>query len=398
MKQKILGLLIGGLVLATASPALAATVTVQIEGQTLTRGPVTVTTPATVTKDGTHACPGATAIGALEAATSGGWTGAFSTLGATGTYTPEAILGEAHAFGSGGYWSIYLNNRFQNVGACQIAVHDGDEVLIFASDDTFTPGVGGFDEPVVLTAPSQIVPGQPFTVTVKDATTAFDPVTFDGSTTFVPAAGATVTAGSASATTGADGTATLTVNDRGPVTVVATRGNRVPDRTVACATDGADGFCGIPAAAPAVAAAGAPCATSGDDGRCGSPDRRAAYGFITSVANGMRFAKGKGPRELTGRVDDEPSGIADIRLRLTRTDGGACSTYDARKEALVSLKRCGAAKGMWFSVGTQPAWRYLLPSRLGRGRYVLDVEVVDQAGNRDDALARGRNRVVFVVA
>jgi hypothetical protein len=39
---------------------------------------------------------------------------------------------------------------------------------------------------------------------------------------------------------------------------------------------------------------------------------------------------------------------------------------------------------------------YLLPHRLGRGRYVLDVIATDGAGNRE-ALARGTSRVVFFV-
>ena len=51
---------------------------------------------------------------------------------------------------------------------------------------------------------------------------------------------------------------------------------------------------------------------------------------------------------------------------------------------------------MNFSIGDRADWSYLLPKRLGKGRYVLDVIAVDKLGNRD-ALARGRNRVVFFV-
>ena len=61
--------------------------------------------------------------------------------------------------------------------------------------------------------------------------TTFDPSTFEGTTRFDPAAGATVTAGSVSATTGADGTASLTLPAGGPVAIVATQGNRAPDRS-----------------------------------------------------------------------------------------------------------------------------------------------------------------------
>jgi hypothetical protein len=401
MTHKLLGLLIGGLTLAaSATPALGATVTVQIESPHQQLTPTVVQTPATVTKDGTNSCDGASVIGALDAATAGAWDGSYAVYQGKGNYIVNAVRGETYDFGSGAYWSMYVNNKFQNEGSCLAQVRDGDEVLVFASDDPFTAGVGGYDEPVVLSAPATVAPGQPFAVTVQDATTTYD-ADFNGTTGFTPATGAKVTGGGANVTTAADGKATLTLADRGPVALTATEGNRVPDRATVCVTDGADGFCGTRKPDGSTVADGstpaAPCATSGDDGRCGSPDKHAAYGFVSSIKTGQRFAKGKGPRELTGRVDDEPSGIADIRLRLTRNDHGRCAGYDGKREAFVRLKRCGATHGTWFSAGTIGAWRYLLPAKLGRGRYVLDVQVVDKAGNRDDKLARGRNRVVFTV-
>jgi hypothetical protein len=54
-------------------------------------------------------------------------------------------------------------------------------------------------------------------------------------------------------------------------------------------------------------------------------------------------------------------------------------------------------RGRWFAVGDRAQWSYLLPARLGRGRWVLDVEVTDRTGRRDTTLQRGRNRVVFFV-
>jgi hypothetical protein len=412
MKHKILGLLVGGLALAaTASPAPAAKVSVEIEGQAKVLAPTTVQTATSVNKDGTNTCDGDTAIGALDAATTGNWSGAYS----YNNYSVETLLGESHAFGSGGYWTFYVNGSFQNDGACAIHVHDGDQVLFYAGDDPFVAGQGGYDEPVILNAPAKVTVGVPFTVTVKDAVTTFD-ANYAGTTHFQPASGATVTAGAATATTGPDGAATLTVADRGPLALVATQGNRAPARTAACATDGADGYCGttkpdgttvpggaLPATTTAATTAGdaagvsTPCATNGHDGRCGTPDRFAAYGFVSSVATGTRYATGKGPRELKGHTDADPSGIAAVRLRLTRNDHGTCAGYDGRREAFRAI-RCGATHGSWFSVGDQSPWTYLLPSRLPRGRYVLDTLVVDKAGNKDDQLARGRNRVVFTVA
>jgi hypothetical protein len=398
--QKMVGLAVAAVILIAAAPAGAATVTVQVEGTAKVLGPVAVQTPASVTKGG-HTCPGTTPIGALEAATNGDWSGPWGDFGQGGDFAPETVLGESHTFDSGGYWSVYVNNTYQNAGTCHVSLADGDEVLVFASDDPYTSGVGGYQDNVILDAPAAIRPGEPFEVRVRQTALSFDGAG-TGTTSVADAAGATVTAGAASATTGPGGKATLTVADRGPVTLVATKGNYAPDRTARCVTDGADVSCGTTtpgAPAPPVAPA-APCLTSGDDGFCGSPDRRAAFGQILGIKEQQRFPRGRGPRQLAGRVATEPSGIADVRLRLTRNapGPGRCSTLDGRRERLVKMRRCGAKHGRWFSVGALERFRYLLPHRLGPGRYVLDVMVVDKAGNRALELARGRNRVVFHVA
>ena len=55
-----------------------------------------------------------------------------------------------------------------------------------------------------------------------------------------------------------------------------------------------------------------------------------------------------------------------------------------------------AVRRAYFRIGDRQDWSYLLPRRLGPGRYVLDAVAIDKAGNRE-ALARGRNRVVFFV-
>lgn len=396
MKHKILGLLVGGLALAGASSgtALAANVTVEVEGQQQTLAPTAVTTPASLNKDGTNSCDGNTAIGALDIAVKGDWSGAYS----YGSYSVETLLGEAHPFGSGAYWTFYVNGNYANQGACGVHVNDGDRVLFYAGDDPFTDGEAGFaGEPVLLDAPVTAKPGVPFTVTAREANTTFD-ADYTGTTTLSPSAGATVAGGSAAVTTGADGTAQVTV-PAGPYTLVLTKGNRVPARITGCATTGGDGLCGsglntggfLPPKAPA-------CTTNGHDGFCGSKDTVAANAAITAVSEGKKYAKGKGPRQLGGKVEADGSGVKDVLLRLTRNDRGRCSTYDAKTEKFKTIKKCGAAHGVWFSAGDDAAWSYLLPSKLGRGRYVLDVNVVDKAGNRTAKLARGTSRVVFTVA
>jgi hypothetical protein len=85
-----------------------------------------------------------------------------------------------------------------------------------------------------------------------------------------------------------------------------------------------------------------------------------------------------------------------VKLRLTRNDHGRCAYFSGRKERFVP-SRCGAAHGLWFGIGDRADWSYLLPSPLPRGRYVLDVNAIDKAYNRDDRRRRGGNRVVFEV-
>jgi hypothetical protein len=384
MNHKILGLLMGGLTLAaTASPAYAASVSVEIEGQSLQAAPVTVTTPGHVTKSGGIDCGGSTVVGALEAATGGDWAGT--------SYTVDVIKGEAHPFGPAGSWGIYLNGKFVNDPACTASVGDGDRLLFFWSGAYAS---AGYAEPVLLDAPTTAIPGQLVPVRVSETSTYFGPTNMDpGVTTISPSSGASVSGGTATATTGPDGTAQVTVAG-GPYTLVASKGNRAPARISGCATTGSDGFCGTtaPASTPA-----APCVTKGDDGFCGSPDKRAANAAFAGLPEGKKYKKGQGPRELKGHVADEPSGIADVRVRLTRRSTHACSTFDAKKERFVAMKRCGATHGAWFSVGAKQDFTYLLPSKLGAGRYVLDLNVVDKAGNKTAALARGTSRVVFTV-
>jgi hypothetical protein len=178
--------------------------------------------------------------------------------------------------------------------------------------------------------------------------------------------------------------------------LVVTKGNRAPARIAGCATNGHDGFCG--SSAQQAGSPPAPCHTNGRDGFCGTADKFPAYGWLLGITEGKKYKKGQGPRQLAGRIEDDASGLADVRIRLTRTIGTRCATYDGRSEKFKAMKKCGAKHGTWFSVGAKTDWTYLLPARLGRGRYVVDQQVVDKAGNKTTQLARGTSRVVFTVA
>jgi hypothetical protein len=188
----------------------------------------------------------------------------------------------------------------------------------------------------------------------------------------------------------------VTVSTGGPFSLRATKPNRAASASESgCASTGSDGQCGT-SGDPSVDAPAAPCASSGTHGRCGSPDSEAPAAAITAIAEGQRFARGKGPRRLTATVASDPSGLAVVKLRLTRTDGPRCTYYSGRSERFRRAP-CGVDRAPWFAVGDREQVDYLLPAKLARGRYVLDVNAVDKAHNRDDARRRGANRVVFHV-
>ena len=234
-------------------------------------------------------------------------------------------------------------------------------------------------------------------MTVNRSATTYSPPDFLPVNSEEPAKDATVQAGATSATTGADGKATLTLTQRGPVAIRATKAGEVRSATESiCVTDGADGYCGTikpgettrrPRRRPR---------------RRRLVDRDVPFGSVGSIPEQQHYKRGKAPRELSGAVDGEPSGIKDIRLRLTRRVGKRCERLDSARERWVKAARCGADNSPFFSIGDRAPWSYLLPQALTKGRYVLDVQVADRAGNVRRGNTRGgvreqRNRVVFFV-
>jgi hypothetical protein len=389
MRRRSLGL--AAVILAVAAtPALAAPVTVnlRIEGptKTLFEGPITTDVrpfqftgdPVSHTCDGTAANQGpsatpvptrgaAVAAAAQQASLSitGSW---FDSLGSPSF---AQIAGESVTFdpATKRYLVEYRNGAPSMLGACAEQISTGDDVL-------FAYGTGT-EQLLRLSGPSTASPGAPVALRVTAS---------NGS----PVAGASVEGH----VSGADGSVTVGPYDaRGNHDLKATKDGAIrSNRVRVCVTDGSDGACGSSSTAASA------CATSGDDGLCGTKDRQAPRGRIASIVEGHRFGKGKGPRTLSGTVAGDPSGIADVRLRLTRNDHGHCQTFDGRSERLVAMKRCGAKRGKWFSAGDRQQWSYLLPARLGPGRYVLDVQARDRAGNVDTLLQRTRTRVVFFVS
>ena len=96
-----------------------------------------------------------------------------------------------------------------------------------------------------------------------------------------------------------------------------------------------------------------------------------------------RFAAGKGPRLLKGHVDLGTGALAAVRLRLRRVVAGRCFFWSVRAEKW--RRRPCNADGFFYTIGDRADWSYLLPERLGSGRYDLHAMAVDRAGLRHDA-------------
>jgi hypothetical protein len=370
MSRRRSGLPAGALALLVALaivPAAGATpVTVRIVGD----GVALDTTAVETTGAAVGACAGHTAAEAIDKAVAGDW----DQMAFTST-----ILGEEHTYAENDYWNFWINDTYAQTGICDYAVQPGDRLLMFVQRDV---AGGPTVFPLTLTGvPASVVAGSSFTVTVNEQRT-------DGTTTTpAPIAGATVTDGAdVTAVTDAAGHATITLPTAGPKTLYAVRRGNVESDSAAV---------NVVAAMTTTTTTTGPPAGSSPSG----PDRSAPASAIVGIAEGQRFAQGAGPRSLRARVAPDPSGLYAVKLRLTRNDRGRCTYFSGKSERFLRnhKNRCSASAGYWFAVGDRGDVDYLLPRRLPRGRYVLDVNAIDKAFNRDDTRRRGANRIVFHV-
>ena len=384
MKTRTSGLAAGVLTISAlfASPALAAPVTVdlRIEGptRTLFEGPVTTDVRTfRFTGDATqHRCDGTEAnqgnsptpqptrgAAVAEAAERTPFTirGTFGQSFKSPSFSE--INGESVAFrrDTSEYLAEFKNEKFAEFGSCGDPIAEGDRVL-------FAYGQG--DEPLLaLTGPATARPGEAFELTLKDEKGA-------------PVEGATV----GGEDTNAQGKARLVPAQRGPNFYKALKTNTIrSNRVVVCATDGQDGFCGTSRPGqPAQPAQPAPQPVA--------PDRTGPVSRIAGIQDRQTFDASDAPRELRLSASDA-SGIASLKVRLTRRHRGKCAYFSGRRAEFRRVK-CG--RRFFFKAGDQASVNYLLPGELSPGRYVLDAVAVDRVGNRD-GLERGRNRVVFTV-
>jgi hypothetical protein len=298
-----------------------------------------------------------------------GWPGGFAVAG---TYTFDMgvtrIAGDDVSFDPATSSSLaeYQDGVVASLGSGGDQIATGDRVL-------YAYGTGGEQLLALATVPARIAPGAASTLRVTDAASGVPSASVGGQTT------------------AADATAQVALAQRGPATLEATMtGAMRSDAVTVCATDGADGACGTSVAAPASAAPPPP-----------RPDRRAPVATIRGIVEGQLFARAHAPRVLRIRVEPDPSGLLAVKLRLTRNDRGRCTCFSGRSGCFRPNDhggRCGAQNGYWFKVGSSSSVDYLSPSRLARGRHVLDVNAIDRAHPRDDARRRAGNRTVCDVA
>jgi hypothetical protein len=135
MNRKTLAALAGAIVMALASSAgaLAAgsgpSVTVQVKTltKTLLKPTAVHAEKGSITKGGTPRgkCPGASAAGALDAATHGRWTGKY--FASVGGIFITSILG-VKPHGSD-FWEVVVNGKPSNKGVCEVKLHTGERLL-----------------------------------------------------------------------------------------------------------------------------------------------------------------------------------------------------------------------------------------------------------------------------
>ncbi|HVA19085.1 MAG TPA: DUF4430 domain-containing protein [Solirubrobacteraceae bacterium] len=371
--------------LAAGAPA---TVTVRVEGLTETKVPATLltTTTSPVVNDGNneHACSGTSALGALQLATAGHWSGPWEAK--FNQYAIYTIEGETHEFEEGAsanyYWAFWVNNKEAEVGACEAELNSGDQVLFFPA--CYGSGCPTSPTPLGIEAPATANAGEAVTVTVKQ---------YKSTGEASPAVGASVSGGGTSATTDSQGHATLKFSGDDTYTLRVAGSTEGPPavrtETAICVHEGNDGTCGT--TLPSVTPVQAPASSLVQPKPYTGP--YALVANVTAPIDGHAYSRKHAPRLLDGKVIAH-SAVTSISLRLRRTWRGRCWSYSGAKGRLVKV-RC--RRGGFFTIdATGSTFSYLLSSKLPPGRYVLDIKATDAAGNRT-ALDRGSSRIVFYV-
>lgn len=374
------------LLLASAAQAAGpATVTVRVEGLTETLVPPAVVTTTTepVVKDGIpgHSCPGTSALGALQLATGGNWSGPWEEN--FKEYEIFSIEGESHPFFSGFFWDVVINNAQSERGACGVEMETGSELLLYPCSEVATE----CPSPLGVTASQTSVNvEEPVKFSVKRYSRSGE-----GS----PISGATVAGGGVSAKTESEGKASLSFSTPGLYTVHVTAPELIRTETAVCVHASTSSTCGPPSPSGSSTSPGSTSLGGSGASNFFSTPYKGPYAIIAKATNLIErhvYSRKDAPRVLAGTVQAHTT-IASVSLKLRREYKGRCYAYNGIREEF-GPDRCGV--GSYFKVSTEPSFSYLLPARLAPGRYVLDIEATDAAGNRT-SLARGTSRTVFYV-
>ncbi len=380
------------LVCAISSAAAAgnpATVTVRIQGlggETLLQQTQVTTNTTPIAVEGGGTCEGTSAGGAVYDATGGNWkvknqSKGVELQGLEGLDLPEFKEKEP----SGIYWAFWLEGKYAEQGICSQSIVSGQHIVLFPQCYAVGPMCQNATAPnnFLTAAPSGVTAnvGQQVPVTLGSLNTETalpesslpegDLLT-DGAQTFAPAA---------------DGVANVSFSAPGLYTLQAHAPDSVAsDPFTICVHNGNDGTCGttLPGVLGVKDAPGTVNVTSGVGDTA----------TVGGVKNGHRYSRRKGPRILQGLVQVPAGGtLHEVRISLQRRNGKRCTVFSGTKEAFVRA-HCGAKR--FFSAGAAESFNYLLPASLPPGRYVYDIEAINDAGAATK-LVPGVSHVVFYV-
>jgi hypothetical protein len=86
--------------------------------------------------------------------------------------------------------------------------------------------------------------------------------------------------------------------------------------------------------------------------------------------------------------------VKKVRVKVRVT---ACFAWNSTKSSWTRLRSCKVVPAQWFKADGDEVWSYEFLEALPGGRYTLDAQAVDGAGNVDSAPETGRNRATFTV-
>lgn len=143
-------------------------------------------------------------------------------------------IGGAEAASSGEtFWYLKSNHQESSVGADQLVVRNGDQVLFYLSPDLYP---NPYPAELELIAPARAEAEETFQAQVIEHACTTDQTTYEITCTSNPAEGVTVTG--AAAPTDADGTTSVEADDPGKLKLTAARGTDIPSETLSvCVAD-----------------------------------------------------------------------------------------------------------------------------------------------------------------